>query len=31
MIHKGVLDEESVGDDERLTGEYDMLRSFGDL
>ena len=29
--HEGVLGEESTGNDERLTREYDLLRSFGDL
>jgi len=28
--YEGVLGEESIGDDERLSGEYDLLRSFGD-
>ena len=31
LTHEGVLDEESTGDDERLIGEYDLLRYFGDL
>ena len=30
LSHEGVSGEESTGDDERLTGEYDLLRSFGD-
>ena len=28
--HEGVSGEESIGNDERLIGEYDLLRSFGD-
>ena len=28
--HEGVLGEESTRNDERLTGEYDLLRSFVD-
>jgi len=28
--NKGVSSEESIEDDERLIGEYDLLRSFGD-
>ena len=31
LTHEEVLGEESTGNDERLTGEYDLLRSFGDL
>ena len=27
--YEGVSGEESIGDDERLTREYDLLRSFG--
>ena len=30
LTHEGASGEESTGDDERLTGEYDLLRSFGD-
>ena len=29
--HEGVSGEESTRNDERLIGEYDLLRSFGDL
>ena len=29
--HEGVLGERSTGDDERLTRECDLLRSFSDL
>ena len=28
--HEGALGVEPIGDDERLTGDYDLLRSFGD-
>ena len=30
LTNEGVSSEESTKDDERLTGEYDLLRSFGD-